>query len=181
MRLSIPAIWCHSLREDRRQTVEVRRRIKTRIKVKADSAYTETLGAVREGKSVSGGDPPAPTLSTVGVVSAQMGNARLLEKSGPAGAVGRTDLKFPASELLGRFLRNNGKVLGLLAVPDFAKPLDREAALEQFPYCGRPARHPLRKPPRIDNPQLLRRQHDLEPLTSTEIAHLALPVNHQLL
>src|ERR1700681_3877708 len=83
----------------------------------------------------------------------------------------------PTSELFGRLLRDNGKILGLLAVPDFAKPLDREAALEQFPYCGRPARHPLRKPPRIDNPQFLRRQHDLEPLTSTEIAHLALPRN----
>jgi len=86
-----------------------------------------------------------------------------------------------ASKLLGGFIGDNGEVLGLLAVQDFAKSLCRKATLEQLPYCGCPARHPPRKPPGINDPQLLRHQHDLEPLASIEIAHLTRPREAQLL
>src|SRR5258706_14901924 len=64
------------------------------------------------------------------------------------------------------------------SVPHLSKSLGSKAALEQLAYCSCPARHPLCKPPSINDPQFLMRQHDLEPLTSTEFAHLALPVNH---
>ena len=64
------------------------------------------------------------------------------------------------------------------SVPHLSKSLGSKAALEQLTYCSCPARHPLCKPPSINDPQFLMRQHDLEPLTSTEFAHLALPVNH---
>ena len=69
-----------------------------------------------------------------------------------------------AGELLGCFAGENGEVLGFLAVLDFPKSLGSKAALEQLAYCGRPARHPLCKPPRINDPQLLMHQHDLQPL-----------------
>jgi hypothetical protein len=80
-----------------------------------------------------------------------------------------------ASELFGCLVGHNGEVLGLLAVPDFAKSLGSHAALEQFPYRRGPARHSPRKTPGIDDPQFLVRKHDLEPLASAEFTQLSLP------
>src|SRR3981189_632747 len=69
------------------------------------------------------------------------------------------------------FFRDNGEVLGLLAVLYLAKSLGRDATLEQLPYRRRPARHPLGKAPSVDEPEFLMREHDLEPLASIEITH----------
>jgi Domain of unknown function (DUF892) len=76
-----------------------------------------------------------------------------------------------AGELFGCLVGHNGEVLGLLAVPDFAKSLGSHAALEQFPYRRGPARHSPCKTPSIDDPQFLVRKHDLEPLASAEFTH----------
>ena len=103
-------------------------------------------------------------------VGARSGVASALELPGPLQEA--LDL---ASGLFGCFVGENREVLGFLTILDFSKPLGSEAALEQLAYCGCPARHPVCKPPCVNDPQLLMHQHDLQPLASIEIAHLALP------
>src|SRR5258706_13989162 len=41
------------------------------------------------------------------------------------------------------------------SVPHLSKSLGSKAALEQLAYCSCPARHPLCKPPSINDPQFL--------------------------
>jgi hypothetical protein len=77
-----------------------------------------------------------------------------------------------ARELLGWFVREDRKVLRLLAVLDISKSLGSHAALQQLTYCSGPAWHPFGKAPRINDSEFLRHQHDLEPLASTEFTHL---------
>ena len=78
-------------------------------------------------------------------------------------------------ELLGWLFRENREILRLLAVQDFRKSLGGKAALEQFPYRRRPARHPLCKTPGVDGPKFFLHEHNLESFASIKLTHSTLP------
>jgi hypothetical protein len=130
-------------------------------------------------------------------VTGRLGKPRFAEPSGIGGLLqvlksqrGQLGLSRPlmrteelAGELLGYVIGENREVLRLLAILCFRKSFRSHAALEQLPDCRCPARHPLCKTPRINEPQFCGREHDLEPFASIEFTHLTLPVKnlHSLL
>ncbi|HZE51751.1 MAG TPA: hypothetical protein VE111_00515 [Bradyrhizobium sp.] len=78
-------------------------------------------------------------------------------------------------KLLGWLFRENREILRLLAVQDLHKSLSGKAALEQFPYRRRAARHPLCKTPSVDGPKFFLHEHNLESFASIKLTHSTLP------